>query len=320
MMIKKISAGILALALTTSCVSSKVYKDLENKYADLKKENRQLADENGALAQERNQLDLQSKDLQSQLDKLRAERDKLASDYAAAQSSLDNLKSSYSALEKNSSEALDSNMKKNRELLAELEAKEKALAAEQDRLNKLKTDLQDRSQRVDELEGMIAAQDASMRRLKETLSRALNSFEGKGLTVEQKNGKVYVSMENKLLFGSGSWTVGTEGKKAVSEVAKVLAENPDIAVLIEGHTDNVPYSGGGQIVDNWDLSTKRATAIVNIIRENKGVNPQNLTAAGRGEHAPVASNETPEGKSKNRRIEIILTPKLDEISKMLNEI
>lgn len=319
-MIKKISAGILALALTTSCVSSKVYKDLENKYADLKKENRQLADENGALAQERNQLDLQSKDLQSQLDKLRAERDKLASDYAAAQSGLDNLKSSYSALEKNSSEALDSNMKKNRELLAELEAKEKALAAEQDRLNKLKADLQDRSQRVDELEGMIAAQEASLKKLKETLSRALNSFEGKGLTVEQKNGKVYVSMENKLLFGSGSWTVGAEGKRAVSEVAKVLAVNPDIAVLIEGHTDNVPYSGGGQIVDNWDLSTKRATAIVNIIRENKGVNPQNLTAAGRGEHAPVASNETQEGKSKNRRIEIILTPKLDEISKMLNEI
>lgn len=308
------------MALATSCVSSKVYKDLENKYADLKKENRELADENGALSKEKNQLDLKSQDLQSQLDKAKTERDKLASDYAATKSSLDNLKSSYSALEKNSSEALDSNMKKNRELLAQLEAKEKALAAEQDRLDKLKSDLQNRSQRVDELEGMIAAQEANLNRLKETLSRALNSFEGKGLTVEQKNGKVYVSMENKLLFGSGSWTVGTEGKRAVAEVGKVLADNPDISVLIEGHTDNVPYNGSGQITDNWDLSTKRATAIVNIIRENKGVNPQNLTAAGRGEHAPIAPNDTAEGKSKNRRIEIILTPKLDEISKMLNEI
>ena len=319
-MVKRISAGILALALMTSCVSKKVYTDLETKYADLKKENRALADQNTALEQEKNQLDLQSKDLQAQLDRLKEERDKLAADYTATKSSYDNLKSSYSALEKNSSEALDSNLKKNRELLAQLEAKEKALAAEQDRLNKLKEELQNRSQRVDELEGMIAAQEEGLRRLKETLSNALHGFEGKGLTVEHKNGKVYVSMENKLLFNSGSWTVGAEGKKAVNEVAKVLAANPDIAVLIEGHTDNVPYNGSGQIESNWDLSTKRATAIVNIIRENKGVDPKNLTAAGRGEYAPVAANDTAEGKSKNRRIEIILTPKLDEISKMLNEI
>lgn len=319
-MIKRVSAGLLAMALTTSCVSSKVYKDLENKYADLKKENRTLADENSALTKDKNQLDLQSKDLQAKLDKLKAERDKLATDYAAAKSNLDNLKSSYSALEKNSSDALDSNLKKNRELLAQLEAKEKALAAEQDRLNKLKADLQNRTARVDELEGMIAAKEASMKALKDKLSKALNSFEGKGLTVEHKNGKVYVSMENKLLFGSGSWSVGAEGKKAVTEVGKVLADNPDIAVLIEGHTDNVPYAGSGPIADNWDLSTKRATAIVTILRENKSINPQNLTAAGRSEFAPVTGNETAEGKSKNRRIEIILTPKLDELTKMLNEI
>jgi chemotaxis protein MotB len=319
-MIKKISAGILALALTTSCVSSKVYKDLENKYADLKKENSQLADENVNLTKDRNQLDLQAKDLQAQLDKAKAERDRLATDYAATKANLDNLKSSYNALEKNSGEALDTNMKKNRELLAQLEAKEKALTAEQERLNKLKADLQERSSRVDELEGMIASKEASMKKLKETLSKALNSFEGKGLTVEQKNGKVYVSMENKLLFGSGSWSVGAEGKKAVVEIGKVLAVNPEISVLIEGHTDNVPYAGAGPIADNWDLSTKRATAIVGILKENKGINPQNLTAAGRSEFAPVTTNDSAEGKSKNRRIEIILTPKLDEISRMLNEI
>jgi chemotaxis protein MotB len=320
MILRRISLGLLALMLTTSCVSKKVYTDLENKYADLKKENREMADQNTSLSKERNELDLKSKDLQGQLDKMKADRDKLASEYAATQSSLNTLKSSYAALEKNSGDALETNMKKNRELLAQLEAKEKALAAEQERLNKLSTELQERSQRVNELEGMMATQEAGMKKLKETLSKALNSFEGKGLTVEMKNGKVYVSMENKLLFGSGSWIVGAEGKKAVVEVAKVLASNPDISVLIEGHTDNVPYAGTGQITDNWDLSTKRATAIVNIIRENKGVVPQNLTAAGRGEYAPVAGNDTAEGKSKNRRIEIILTPKLDEISKMLNEI
>jgi chemotaxis protein MotB len=319
MRIRTISVGLLALMLTTGCVSKKVYSDLENKYAELKKENRQTADDNTKLAKEKNELDLKSKDLQSQLDKTKAERDKLTADYAAAKANLDNLKSSYNALEKDSSSALDANVKKNRELLAELEAKEKALAAEQERLNKINQELQDRSARVNELEGKMAAQEVGMAALKDKLSKALNSFEGKGLTVEHKNGKVYVSMENKLLFGSGSWTVGVEGKKAVVEVAKVLADNPDIAVLIEGHTDNVPYAGAGQVTDNWDLSTKRATAIVNIIRENKKVDPKNLTAAGRSEFAPVAGNDTAEGKSKNRRIEIILTPKLDEISKLLNE-
>jgi chemotaxis protein MotB len=320
-MIKRVSIGLLVLALTTSsCVSKKVYKDLESKYAELKKENRATADENSKLSKERNALELKGKDLQSQLDKAKAERDKLAADYAATKATLDNLKTSYAALEKDSGAALDTNVKRNRELLAELEAKEKALAAEQERLNKLKAELQERSARVDELEGKMAAQEAGTTALKNKLSKALNSFEGKGLTVEQKNGKVYVSMENKLLFGSGSWIVGPEGKRAVVEVAKVLADNPDIAVLIEGHTDNVPYAGGGQIADNWDLSTKRATAIVTIIKENKKVDPKNLTAAGRSEFAPIAPNDTAEGKSKNRRIEIILTPKLDEISKLLNEL
>lgn len=320
MNIKTISAGLLALTLMTSCVSKKVYTDLETKYADLKKENRELADENKKTTKERNELDLKSKDLQAQLDKLKTERDKLSKDYASTKSGLDQMQSSYNDLEKTSGETNANISKKNRELLAELEAKQKALTAEQERLNKLKAELQERSQRVDELEGMIAKQEAGLKKLKETLSKALNGFEGKGLTVEQKNGKVYVSMENKLLFGSGSWTVGTEGKKAVVEVGKVLAANPEISVLIEGHTDNVAYKGGGDINDNWDLSTKRATAIVHILRENKNVDARNLTAAGRSEFAPIAGNDSAEGKSKNRRIEIILTPKLDEISKMLNEI
>ncbi len=320
MKLKTITAGVLALALTTSCVSKKVYKDLENKYADLKKENREMADQNAALTKEKNELDLKAKDLEAKLTAASDERDKNAAELAATKKILDPLKASYSALEKDSNSALESNMKKNRELLAQLEAKEKALAAEQERLEKLKNELQERSARVNELEGKMNAQQASMAALKDKLAKALNSFQGKGLTVEHKNGKVYVSMENKLLVDSCSWTVGPEGKKAVVEVAKVLADNPDISVLIEGHTDNVPYSGSGPIADNWDLSTKRATAIVNIIRENKKVDPKNLTAAGRSEFAPIAPNETAEGKSKNRRIEIILTPKLDEINKLLNEL
>lgn len=312
-MIKRVSVGLLILALSTSCVSKKIYNDLESKFADLKKENRSMADENAELLKAKNQLELDNNGLKSELDKAKADYAKLNSDYEASKNKFKVLQDSYAALEKNSNDALESNMKKNRDLLEQLEAKGKALAIEQERLNKS-------AQRLQELEDMIAAKEASMKKLKETLSKALNSFEGKGLTVEQKNGKVYVSMENKLLFNSGSWAVGSEGKKAVVEVGKVLGDNPDISVLIEGHTDDDPFGGSGPIADNWDLSTKRATAIVAILSENKKINKENLTAAGRGEFSPLASNTTAEGKAKNRRIEIILTPRLDEISKMLNEI
>lgn len=321
-MIRKIALACVVLSLTTSCVSKKIYQDLENKYADLKKEHNALSDENTTLKTDKNQLETDKNKLQIELDKVKAERDKLAADYAATKKNLDNLKSSYAALEKDSNDALDANIKKNRELLAQLEAKEKALAAEQERLNKLKKDLEASSSRLADLEKMIADKEALMNKLKETLSKSLKAFEGKGLTVENRNGKVYVSMENKLLFESGSWTVGAEGKKAVKLVGDVLGQNPDISVLIEGHTDNDKITGtiGGGVENNWDLSTKRATAIVNILSENKAIDKRNLTAAGRGEYAPLMSNETAEGKAKNRRIEIILTPKLDEISKMLNEL
>jgi len=312
-MIKKISLGLLIVALSTSCVSKKIYNDLESKYADLKKENRSISDENADLLKSKSQLELDKENLNKELAKVKGEREKLQADYAALNKKMDVLKDSYAALEKNSSESLKANMAKNRELLEQLGAKEKALALEQEKLSK-------NAQRLKELEDLIAAKEASMKKLKETLSKALNSFEGKGLTVEQKNGKVYVSMENKLLFKSGSWAVGSEGKTAVVEVGKVLGDNPDISVLIEGHTDDVPYAGSGPIADNWDLSTKRATAIVAILSENKKVNKQNLTAAGRSEFSPLASNATPEGKAKNRRIEIILTPRLDEIANMLNDI
>jgi chemotaxis protein MotB len=318
-MIKKISLIAITLTLVVSCVSPKVYKDLEGKYATLKKVNRQLSDENETLLNAKNKAETELAQLQKDYDETVAMRDKLQSDYNALKSSYDNLTASYDALEKNSSEAIAKNIQKNRELLAQLEAKEQALATENTRLKKLEKDLKNRSDQVTELESLIAAKDAAMTALKNAISKALTDFEGKGLTIEQRNGKVYVSMENKLLFKSGSWAVGAQGRQAVQQLGKVLGNNPDIAVLIEGHTDNVPYKGNAQLNGNWDLSTKRATAIVNILRENASINPENLTAAGRGEFAPVATNETTEGKAKNRRIEVILTPKLDEITKLLND-
>lgn len=320
MKLTKFLTGLSIAICLSSCVSAKVYKDLEEKYANLKGERNALADENQQLETQRNKLQNDLDALQKSYDEAVAERDKLNQDYTALKANYDNLQASYTALEKNSSAAITENLKANRSLLKQLEAKEQALAEENKRLLTLKKELDSRSARVDELEKLIAAKDAAMKKLKDAISKALLDFEGKGLTVEQRDGKVYVSLENKLLFESGSWAVGSEGRRAVVELGKVLADNPEIAVLIEGHTDNVPYSGNAQLKGNWDLSTKRATAIVQILRENKAIKAKNLTAAGRSEFAPLATNSTAEGRAKNRRIEIILTPKLDEVTQLLNEI
>ena len=179
-------------------------------------------------------------------------------------------------------------------------------------------ELADRIARVEELERLIAGQKQAMVDLKENLSDALLNYKDKGLTVEVRDSKVYISMENKLLFKSGSWTLELEGQRAISSLGDVLADNPDISILIEGHTDNIPYSGRGSLKGNWDLSTKRATSIVNTLLENIEILPQNLTAAGRGEYLPIATNSTIEGRAANRRIEVILSPKLDEISQIIN--
>ena len=317
MKLKRFFYGVAIISLMSSCVSSKIYDDLQNKYDLLKEENKSLLSQ---LNEGGNENSYSIKGLQNEIEKLKAEKSRLAMDLAAINSNYDRLKESYDALEANSSSKLSENLELNRDLLVQLEEKEKALAKESARLEQLQLDLEERSNRVAELEGIIAAKDAQMTALKDAISAALTNFEGNGLTVEQRDGKVYVSMENKLLFESGSWAVNTGGREAVVQLGNVLVENPEIAVLIEGHTDNVAYSANGNISNNWDLSTKRATAIVGILTENNQILKENLTAAGKGQFSPIGSNSTKEGRSKNRRIEVILTPKLDEISKLLNEL
>jgi len=319
-MIRKISLVILGATLVTSCVSKKVFTDLESNYAKLKKAHRALEDKKNDCDELTAQLETDLASSNSELEKLKADKANLANEIANSRAKVDGLGRSYKQLEKSSASELAKNTAKNRALLQQLEDKEKALAAENARLVGLQKELDARSKRVDELEGALAAKDANMKALKNSISKALTNFEGKGLTVEQRDGKVYVSMENKLLFQSGSWKIGKEGKQAVNQLGEVLAENPEINVLIEGHTDNDAFNGKGDISGNWDLSTKRATAIVNILQENKNINAESLTAAGRSEFSPIATNDTPEGKGKNRRIEVILTPKLDEVSKLLSEV
>ncbi|MGK0385504.1 MAG: chemotaxis protein MotB [Patiriisocius sp.] len=310
--------------LTTSCVSKAIFEDEQSK-------NEALAIENAALLSQLDGLDTSNgtvglERLNSQIEKLTTEKTRAEMELAATQNSYDRLKESYDALVANSDENLQEILERNRALLAQLDAKERELNAKEQvllekekNIQKAQSALEASAQRVVELEAIIAAKDARMRALKDAISKALTNFEGNGLTIEQRDGKVYVSMENKLLFESGSWSVNSRGREAVEALGTVLADNKEIAVLIEGHTDNVPFGGNGNIKNNWDLSTKRSTAIVTILTENTGISKENLTAAGRGEYAPVASNTSKEGRAKNRRIEVVLTPKLDEINKLLNE-
>ena len=177
-------------------------------------------------------------------------------------------------------------------------------------------ELNNKEKRVAELESVLARKDSTVSALKEKVSSALLGFQDNGLTVSTKNGKVYVSLEERLLFESGSTVVDSKGVDALKKLAKVLEREIDINVLIEGHTDNVPIKGA-TIKDNWDLSVLRATSIVRIITSNSKVDPRSLTAAGRGEYFPIDNANTPEARKKNRRTEIILAPNLDELYKIL---
>jgi len=309
----------LCIGLIFSCVPKKDLVNLQNRFDNLQSQNdllmKKLRDAKAAEKSLSSTLD----ETQNELIALKEDYQLLTSDYESQTEKLNTLKESYQALEKNSSALLSENINRNRELLQELEAKEKALADERKRLESLENDLEERSYRINELESLIASKEAKLTALKDNLMDALVDFEGRGLRVEQRDGKVYVSMENKLLFASGSWRVGNEGQKAIKELATVLAQNPDISVLIEGHTDNVPYGGNGPLKDNWDLSTKRATEVLKLLLNNNKIDPTNLTAAGKGEYVPVAENSTAAGKAKNRRIEVVLEPQLDEINKLLEE-
>ncbi|MDA9121322.1 OmpA family protein, partial [Flavobacteriales bacterium] len=193
-------------------------------------------------------------------------------------------------------------------------------------LDKSKAELEDkrlqlmvRSKRINDLESVLARKDSAVVALKNNIANALLGFADQGLTVEHKNGKVYVSLEEQLLFKSGSWVVDTKGQDALKKLGKVLETQSDVSILIEGHTDNVPYKGSGAIEDNWDLSVKRATAIVKILTANSSINPKQLSAAGRSEYSPLNTEDTKEAKAENRRTEIIITPKLNELFKILEQ-
>lgn len=315
---KKIIIILIVITSISSCVSKKLYQELDDKYTNLKNRNQNLVGENDDLFSTTKSLENANKKLKTSMDSLASAKAILLDDVIALENKKKQLEASYNELSQSSTSQLDAKAKEILVLSQKLNEKETALIAENTRLENLQQKLTTRSERIQQLEGLIAAKEAKMLALKNAVSNALQNFEGKGLTVHRKNGKVYVSMENKLLFSSGSWAVGGQGKNAVVQLANVLKQNSDIEVLIEGHTDNVPYGGNSSIADNWDLSTKRATAIVRILVNNK-VAPKRITAAGRGKYLPIDTNTTINGKAKNRRIEVILTPNLDAINNLLAE-
>ncbi|MBB4118265.1 chemotaxis protein MotB [Mesonia hippocampi] len=317
---KKISVSFLLVSFIISCVPAKKFADLEEQYKAMLEKNEALSADLHTATSFQESCGETLQNLQASLKVKKEQLAAAEAALAALTKNHENLQASYNALEKNTSASLRENSEKNRDLLKELEAKQAALVIEKNRLEELQKNLKARSERIDELEALIANKDKKMTALKTNIVTALTDFEGKGLSIEQRNGKIYVLMENKLLFRSGSWSVGAQGRQAVSQLATVLAENPDINILIEGHTDNVPYKGNSIMTDNWDLSTKRATSIVRLLLANAQIKPENLTAAGKSKYSPVTSNTSSEGKAKNRRIEVVLTPKLDKLSKLLGDI
>lgn len=186
-------------------------------------------------------------------------------------------------------------------------------------INKLSEDLKKREQRLNEVEEILRKRDAATNQLKAKLQDALLGFTKNGLTVEIKNGKVYVSLTDKLLFPSGSIIIDEKGKQALTQLATVLKQQPEINIAVEGHTDSQKINNLGQIKDNWDLSVLRSTSVVRFLTDEQKVESVRMTATGKGQFQPLGENTTAEGRSKNRRIEIVLSPKLDELYDLIKQ-
>tara|TARA_B100001989_G_scaffold252293_2_gene233871 strand:+ start:1554 stop:2390 length:837 start_codon:yes stop_codon:yes gene_type:complete len=274
-----------------------VFNDLESRYSKVKIEKNKLQNSEDSLQQSLDKLDEKLSETQAYLE-ISRDSTKLGLKINEL------LNEELDLVKKNSTLKIQENIAKNNALIKKIAIKE--------------TELLSRTERIDRLEKIISSQKKILSDLKNRISEALLNYRGKGLSIKQRNGKVYISMENKLLFKSGKWNIELQGKQALMRLSKVLEENPDISILIEGHTDNIPFTSNGSMESNWDLSTKRATAVVEILLENNNILPQNLTAAGKSEFIPIASNTTIEGRAANRRIEIILSPSLDKIIELIS--
>ena len=323
----------LILTFFGSCVSPKIHNVLVTDHENTQRNLSQKEKENLKLSDEVEEL-LSAVDLLNEkILKLKNDSVQNGNALKLLQNKYDELNTAYDLLVSQNSRQLSEKAKEAKRLLEQLEEAQSKLLSKEEELNKLSQDLQkkerelnkaqkdleDRSARVRELEKIIHQKDSLVTAIKNKVQKALTGLEGDGLTIEQRNGKIYISLEEDLLFASGKYIVNQTGVNALNKLSAALASQQDLEILVEGHTDNVKGSGKGVIKDNWDLSVMRATSVVKILLNNTGLNPLQLTAAGRGEHNPIATNETVEGRKMNRRIEMILSPNLDDLYDILEE-
>lgn len=322
---------LLSFLLLNACVPI-------TKFKDVKKQSQALEAEKAKLKSDLEKLQVDNNELNSKLSECDSDRKKLVADslrrYAdlrQADKDLRKLQSQYDELQNAQENLVKGSARENSKLLSQLQTTQADLQKREEQLKLAERNLEEKkrnlevmqfeleknNQKMKELQSILNRKDSAVAALKSKVSNALLGFENNGLSVNVKNGKVYVSLDEKLLFKSGSYVVEPNGVNALKKLAKVLEQNTDINVLIEGHTDDVPYRSDASVKDNWDLSAKRATAVVRILTENSKIDPVRLTAAGRSEFLPIDKAKTPQARQKNRRTEIILTPKLDELLKIL---
>ena len=329
--VKNILLFASIILLFNACVSLKKYNELQANHKNCTDENTGLKSKNleyfTLITEQTASIDKMKK----QNDRLLADSVKMGTQYRDLLHKYQDLTDAYDTLVTKNMELMNGNKFETQKLIAELEKTKENLQKREDDLKKMETELDSKRKslnelqasldekqlRLDELQSILNKKDSVVKALKNKVSEALLGYENKGLTVVQKNGKVYVSMEESLLFPSGKYEVTAKGTDALKKLSKVLETNVDINIMVEGHTDNIPYKGTDQLLDNWDLSAKRSTTVIRILLAGSAINPERITAAGRGEYVPIDNANTPEARSKNRRTEIILSPKLDELLKII---
>lgn len=323
----------LGLIFLSSCVTAKKYNELDalsDKYYSEKldledKLEKKLGELDDCLGSEEALKD-EIKSLNSEIAKLELTKEQLMTlvdEYKELNDELfaskKNLLNEANTNQKMLAEKLALKEKELDAISAEQAALDAQLKARMEELKLMEAENQAQSDRIAELESRLKEKDAALQNLKSNIAQALKGFSSEEITVEEKNGSLYVSLSEKLLFSSGSFAIDAKGADAISKLGQVLKGQDDFTIVVEGHTDNVPYNGSGVIKDNWDLSAKRATSVVRILTEQGGVAPENVSASGRGEYLPLNENSTAEEKAINRRTEIVLSPKLDKIMNILNK-
>jgi len=321
------------LLVLSSCVTPKIHNALVMEHdatkSALTTQEKKVLQLNGTIEEQEGTII----SLKSQISEMRNDSVQNGIALTTLQSKYSELSDAYDLLTSKNSRYMADKAKETKKLLEQLEQAQSELFAKEDELNKLSVSLEAkedelklaqeeldaRSARVTELETIINKKDSMVSALKQSISKALIGLEGEGLTVVQKNGKVYISLEEDLLFASGKYEVNSGGVSALSKLATALASQKDLEILVEGHTDSIPLSGRGLVKDNWDLSVMRATNVVKVLLKTPSLDPLQLTAAGRAEFVPIATNKTKEGRSANRRIEMILSPNLDDLFELLKE-